>query len=117
MTAVMAQMFAGREPLNEETAFDIEFTDEHIADGIYCQVQFEITPRAGFDAVGVDWGDGTKQDWPKASRTMAHNWSARGRYRVRFDSRSCGATSSSPRRGRTAAGADFAGRSRNGGSP
>ena len=87
MTAVMAQMFAGREPLNEETAFDIEFTDEHIVDGIYCQVQFEITPRAGFDAVGVDCGDGTKQDWPKASRTMAHNWSARGRYRVRFDKR------------------------------
>ena len=87
MTAVMAQMFAGREPLNEETAFDIEFTDEHIVDGIYCQVQFEITPRAGFDAVGVDWGDGTKQDWPKASRTMAHNWSARGRYRVRLDRR------------------------------
>ena len=87
MTAVMAQMFAGREPLNEETAFDIEFTDEHIVDGIYCQVQFEITPRAGFDAVGVDWGDGTKQDWPKASRTMAHNWSARGRYRVRLDKR------------------------------
>ena len=28
MTAVMAQMFAGREPINEETAFDIEFTDD-----------------------------------------------------------------------------------------
>ena len=28
MTAVMAQMFAGREPLNEETAFDIEFTEQ-----------------------------------------------------------------------------------------
>ena len=86
MTTLIAQMFAGS-PVNEETVFDIEFTDEHIVDGVYCQVQFSFTPLEGNDAIGVDWGDGTKQDWPKASRTMAHNWSARGRYRVRFDKR------------------------------
>lgn len=86
MTTLIAQMFSGS-PVNEETIFDIAFTEEHIADGTYCQVQFEVSPKAGFDAVGVDWGDGQSQDWPKSSRTMAHNWSARGRYRVRLDRR------------------------------
>ena len=86
MTAAIAQMFAGS-PVNEETVFDIEFTDEHIVDGVYCQVQFSFTTLGGNDAVGVDWGDGTKQDWPKAQTLLAHNWDARGRYRVRFDRR------------------------------
>ncbi len=87
MTAAIAQMFAGGGPLNEETVFDIEFTDEHVADGVCCQVQFSFTPLGGNDAIGVDWGDGTKQDWPKAQTLLAHNWDARGRYRVRFDRR------------------------------
>ena len=87
MTAAIAQMFAGGGPLNEDTVFDIEFTDEHVADGVYCQVQFSVTPLGGNDAIGVDWGDGTKQDWPKAQTLLAHNWDARGRYRVRFDRR------------------------------
>ena len=87
MTAAIAQMFAGGGPLNEDTVFDIEFTDEHVADGVYCQVQFSFTPLGGNDAIGVDWGDGTKQDWPKAQTLLAHNWDARGRYRVRFDRR------------------------------
>ena len=86
MTTVIAQMFSGS-PVNEETIFDIEFTDEHIVDGVYCQVQFSFTPLGGNDAIGVDWGDGTKQDWPKAQTLLAHNWDAKGRYRVRFDRR------------------------------
>ena len=138
MTTLIAQMFAGS-PVNEETVFDIEFTDEHIVDGVYCQVQFSFTPLEGNDAIGVDWGDGIWRDWPKTQTLLAHNWDARGRYRVRFDRRlkwfrfttayaidattgrvrpaasapSCarssipcsGATSSSPPRERTAAGA------------
>ena len=36
MTAAIAQMFAGGGPLNEDTVFDIEFTDEHVADGGPC---------------------------------------------------------------------------------
>ncbi len=86
MTTLIAQMFAGS-PLNEETVFDIEFTDEHIVDGVYCQVQFSFTPLDGNDAIGVDWGDGIWRDWPKTQTLLAHNWDTRGRYRVRFDRR------------------------------
>ncbi len=86
MTTVIAQMFSGS-PVNEETIFDIEFTEEHIVDGVYCQVQFNFTPLDGNDAIGVDWGDGTTQEWPKAQTLLAHNWDVRGRYRVRFDRR------------------------------
>lgn len=87
MMAVLMHMFSGTQPMKEETIFDIEFTEEHIADGVYCQVQFSFTPLGGNDAIGVDWGDGTRQDWPKAQPLLAHNWDARGRYRVRFDRR------------------------------
>ena len=85
MPAVIQMLSA--ETVNVETIFDIEFTDEHLADGLYCQVQFEVSAKAGCDAVGVDWGDGRTQNWPKTSRVMAHNWSVRGRYRVRLDRR------------------------------
>ncbi|MBQ3747759.1 MAG: hypothetical protein II863_10175 [Kiritimatiellae bacterium] len=61
MIAAMMQVFAC-EPLKEETIFDIEFDEIEIPEGGQCQVQFYITPRAGFDAVGVDWGDGNRQD-------------------------------------------------------
>ena len=64
MTTLIAQMFAGS-PVSEETVFDIEFTDEHIVDGVYCQVQFSFTPLDGNDAIGVDWGDGIWRDRPK----------------------------------------------------
>ena len=86
MIAAMMQVFAC-EPLKEETIFDIEFDEIEIPEGGQCQVQFYITPRAGFDAVGVDWGDATKQDWPKSQYTMWHNWTATGKYRVKFDKR------------------------------
>ena len=87
MIAAMMQMFSGGEPLKEETIFDIEFTDEHLIDEVYCQVQFSFTPLDGNDAIGVDWGDGVRQDWPKTQTLLAHNWDAKGRYRVRFDRR------------------------------
>ena len=86
MIAAMMQVFAC-EPLKEETIFDIEFDEIEIPEGGQCQVQFYITPRAGFDAVGVDWGDGNRQDWPKSQYTMWHNWTATGKYRVKFDKR------------------------------
>ena len=86
MMAAMMQAFCGT-PLNEETAFEIEFTEEHIIEGVYCQVQFGFTALDGNDAIGVDWGDGTVQDWPKTQTLLAHNWSATGRYVVRFDRR------------------------------
>ena len=74
------------DPWKEETIFDISFEDWEIQGG-YCQVQFYQTPRDGFDAIGVDWGDGMVQDWPKSRYTMYHNWTQAGRYRVRFDKR------------------------------
>lgn len=86
MIAAMMQMFAV-EPWNEETIFDLEFTEEHIIDGVYCQVQFNFTPLDGNDSIGIDWGDGTTQEWPKTSTLLAHNWNTRGRYRVKFDKR------------------------------
>ncbi len=86
MIAAMMQMFAV-EPMKEETIFDIEFDDVEIPDGGQCQVQFYITTLDGYDAVGVDWGDGTTQDWPESQYTMWHNWTAPGRYRVKFDGR------------------------------
>ena len=84
--AAMMQMFAG-EPLKDNTVFDLDFDEIEVPEGGYCQIQFYITPRAGFDAVGVDWGDGTVQDWPKSQYTMYHNWTAPGHYRVRLDKR------------------------------
>ena len=86
MIAEMRQAFGTGKP-REETVFDVEFTEEHVIDGVFCQVQFEVRPRAGFDAVGVDWGDGEVMDWPATSRRMAHNWSDRGRFRVKLDAR------------------------------
>ena len=86
MTAAIMQMFAG-EQVKEDTVFDLDFDDVEIPEGGYCQIQFNITPRAGFDAVGVDWGDGTVQDWPKSQYTMAHNWTTPGHYRVKLDKR------------------------------
>ena len=86
MIAEMRQAFGTGKP-REETVFDVEFTEEHVIDGVFCQVQFEVRPRAGFDAVGVDWGDGETMDWPATSRRMAHNWSDRGRFRVTLDAR------------------------------
>ena len=85
MIAAMMQMFDN--PLKEETIFDISFEDWEIREGGYCQVQFYQTPRDGFDAIGVDWGDGTVQEWPKSRYNMAHNWTKPGRYRVKFDKR------------------------------
>ena len=87
MIAALMQMFSGGEPLKEETIFDIEFTDEHLIDEVYCQVQFNFTPLEGSDAIGIDWGDGQKQEWPRTQTLLAHNWDAKGRYRVRFDRR------------------------------
>ncbi|MBR2939891.1 MAG: hypothetical protein IKC14_01120, partial [Kiritimatiellae bacterium] len=86
MMAAMMQLFAG-EPLKEYTVFDLDFDEIEVPDGGYCQIQFYITPRAGFDAVGVDWGDGNVQDWPRSQYTMYHNWTAPGHYRVRLDKR------------------------------
>lgn len=86
MIAAMMQMFA-EEPLKEETIFDLEFDEIEIPDGGRCQVQFYITPLDGFDAVGVDWGDGTVQDWPSSQYTMWHNWTTPGKYRVKLDRR------------------------------
>lgn len=86
MMAALMQMF-GNVQLNEDTVFDIEFTDEHLNDEVYCQVQFSFTPLPGNDAIGVDWGDGSKQDWPKTWTLLAHNWDVKGRYRVKFDRR------------------------------
>ena len=85
-TSTMMQMFMDA-PRSLETIIDIEFDEIEIPEGAKCQVQFYITPRTGFDAVGVDWGDGTAQDWPKSQYTMWHNWDAPGRYRVKFDER------------------------------
>ena len=86
MIAAMMQMFAV-EPMKDETIFDIEFDEVEIPEGGQCQVQFYITPHDGYDAVGVDWGDGTVQDWPESQYTMWHNWTTPGRYRVKFDRR------------------------------
>ena len=86
MTAALMQMFASG-PFKEETIFDMEFDEIEIPAGGRCQVQFYITPRDGFDAVGVDWGDGTIQDWPKSQYTMRHDWTAPGKYRVKLDKR------------------------------
>ena len=87
MMAALMHMFSGTPSMKEETIFDIEFTEEHIIDGVYCQVQFNFTPLPGNDSIGVDWGDGTAQDWPKTQTLLAHNWEAQGRYRVKFDRR------------------------------
>ncbi len=84
MIAAIMQMFDCA--MKEETIFDIVFEDWEIREN-YCQVQFYQTPLDGFDAIGVDWGDGTVQEWPKSRYTMYHNWSAPGRYRVKFDRR------------------------------
>ena len=98
MIAAMMQMFSGGEPLKEETIFDIEFTDEHLIDEVYCQVQFNFTPLDGNDAIGVDWGDGVRQDWSAPSYILCS-----------------GATTWSPPRGRSAPGAASGGQPRSGG--
>lgn len=85
MMASMMQMFDS--PMREETIFDISFEDWEVPEGGYCQVQFYQVPRDGFDSIGVDWGDGTAQDWPRDRYNMTHSWTKKGRYRVRLDKR------------------------------
>ena len=86
MTAALMQMFSAGTP-KVDTVFDLDFDEVDIPEGAFFQVQFNISPRDGFDAVGVDWGDGNVQDWPRSQYTMYHNWSSPGRYRVRLDGR------------------------------
>ena len=87
MIAAIMQAFSAPEEWKEETIFDIEFTEAHIPDGAYCQVQFNFSALDGSDSIGIDWGDGTTQEWPKSQTLLAHNWETLGRYRVRFDRR------------------------------
>ena len=50
MIAEMRQAFGTGKP-REETVFDVEFTEEHVIDGVFCQVQFEVRPRDGAQLV------------------------------------------------------------------
>lgn len=86
MMAAMMQMFAAG-PLREDTVFELDFDEIEIPEGGYCQIRFYITARAGFEAVGVDWGDGTVQDWPRSEYVMHHKWTSPGHYCVRLDKR------------------------------
>ncbi len=86
MITAFMQLLSPR-AVNEDTILEIEFDDTEIVEGSFCQLQFEMKPLDGEDAIGVDWGDGTVQDWPRSEFRMNHSWTAPGLYTVRFDRR------------------------------
>ena len=68
-------------PLNDDTAFDVEFVEYEIRDN-YCQLQLQVERREGFDSVTVDWGDGTVDSW--TGGFVWHNYSSVGRFTIRI---------------------------------
>ncbi len=78
---VMKQGIHGERPWEDASVFELTLADYEVGDG-YCQLQCESRRRAGFDAVRVDWGDGTVKSY--TGSTVWHNYRAPGKYRVSF---------------------------------
>ena len=66
---------------HEDSAFDIEFSEE-MMEGGRCQLVLHVYPRDGCDTVTVDWGDGSVE---RCSDTSAwHDYTEARRYAVRI---------------------------------